>query len=430
MARDAELLADDRAHLWHPYASLTDPPDVYAVESASGVRLRLFDGRELVDGVGSWWSAVHGYRVPELDRALAEQAGRMSHVMLGGLTHAPAVNLATRLVAITPEPLRRVFFSDSGSVAVEVALKMAIQYWNGRGRPQKKRFLTIRGGYHGDTFLAMSVCDPVEGMHGLFRGAMPEQVFADAPVARFGEPCTEEDLRDLEAKLAAHRDELAAIVLEPVFQGASAMRFYSADFLRRVRELADRNGVLLVVDEIATGFGRTGRLFACEHAGVAPDVMCVGKALTGGVTSLAATLATDEVARGISAGEPGVFMHGPTFMGNPLACAVALASVELLLSSPWQERVGRIERELRAGLEPCRGLSGVRDVRVLGAIGVVELERRANVRAMQPAFIERGVWLRPFDRFVYTMPPYVVTTEELAQITTAMVDVVGRFGAA
>jgi adenosylmethionine-8-amino-7-oxononanoate aminotransferase len=426
MARDAaRLLALDRAHVWHPYASGVDtvpPSPLFPVERARGVRLTLTDGRELVDGMASWWSAIHGYAVPELEEALSRQLRQMPHVMFGGLTHAPAVDLATRLVEITPAPLTKVFFSDSGSVAVEVAIKMALQYWRGRGSAEKTKLLTVRGGYHGDTFGAMSVSDPVNGMHSLFRDVLPTHYFAEVPAGAFDEPWDERYVSDLRRQLAAHGSTIAAVILEPIVQGAGGMRFYSPSFLGRVRELCDEHGVLLILDEIATGFGRTGKLFACEHAGIAPDVMCVGKALTGGVMSLAATLTTEEVASGVSA--TGVLMHGPTFMGNPLACAAALASVDLLIASPWSARVAGIGAQLRRELAPCRLLPSVIDVRVLGAIGVVELRRPVDMQRVQPAFVERGVWLRPFGRLVYTMPPYVIEPGDLSLVTSAMHDVV------
>ena len=421
---DARLLELDRAHVWHPYASGVDPLPVFPVESARGVRLRLTDGRELVDGMASWWAAIHGYGVPELEDAIRRQATRMPHVMFGGLTHAPAVDLATRLVSLTPEPLTKVFFSDSGSVSVEVAIKMALQYWQGRGSAGKTKLLTVRGGYHGDTFGAMSVCDPEAGMHSLFPSVLPEHHFAEVPACRFEDPWDERYIADFSQKLSAHAGEIAAVILEPIVQGAGGMRFHSPAFLRRVRELCDTHGALLILDEIATGFGRTGKLFACEHAGIAPDILCLGKALTGGVMSLAATLTTDEVARGVSAAPPFVLMHGPTFMGNPLACAVALASVELLLASPWQERVARIEAQLTSELARCRTLPGVTDVRVLGAIGVVELVHPVDMRRVQPAFVERGVWLRPFGRLVYTMPPFVIEPRDLSLVTGTMHDVI------
>lgn len=400
-----------------------NPAPVWPVESARGVTLRLTDGRELVDGMSSWWAAIHGYAVPELDAAARRQIESMAHVMFGGLTHAPAVDLAARLLDVVPKPLAKVFFCDSGSVAVEVAIKMAFQYWHGRGQPGRKKLLTVRGGYHGDTFGAMSVCDPVGGMHTLFRGVLPEHYFAETPACRFEEPWDERFIEDFRERLWMHRDEIAAVILEPIVQGAGGMRFYSPEYLRRVRELCDQHDVLLVFDEIATGFGRTGRLFACEYAGVAPDILCVGKALTGGYLSLAATLTTKEVARGVCATPPGLLMHGPTFMANPLACAVALASVELLLESPWKERVARIEAQLRSELEPCRSLGRVADVRVLGAIGVIELQSAPDLQRMQVGLVERGVWLRPFGRLLYTMPPFVIPEDALSRVTHAMHDV-------
>ena len=430
MPRDAsELLEFDRAHLWHPYASAVDPLPVFPVKSAAGVRIRLADGRELVDGMSSWWAAIHGYRVPELDRALATQLESMAHVMFGGLTHEPAVALGERLLSIAPAGLTRVFFADSGSVAVEVAIKMAYQYAAGIGRPERTKLLTVRGGYHGDTFGAMSVCDPVTGMHARFEGILARHHFAETPSCRFEEAWDERHVRDFQNCLAAHAGEIAAVILEPIVQGAGGMRFYSPHYLRRVRELCDEHEVLLIVDEIATGFGRTGKLFACEHAGISPDIMCVGKALTGGYVTLGATLATDHVARGVSNTVPRELMHGPTFMANPLACAVALASVELLLASPWKERISRIQSELESGLTPCRKLRGVTDVRVLGAIGVVELEQPVDMRVVQPAFVERGVWIRPFGRLVYTMPPFVTEPSDVARITSAITDVVREHAA-
>ncbi|HVW30688.1 MAG TPA: adenosylmethionine--8-amino-7-oxononanoate transaminase [Polyangiaceae bacterium] len=430
MASDAtELLALDRAFVWHPYDSAVAPLPTYAVESARGVRLRLSGGDELVDGMASWWAAIHGYGVPELNRALTEQAARLSHVMLGGLTHEPVVRLCARLVQLAPEPLTRVFMSDSGSVAVEVAIKMALQYWRGRGEPEKAKLLALRGGYHGDTLGAMSVCDPVTGMHSLFRSVLPAQYFAEPPPVGFREPWDDGAAAGFEATLARHAHELAAVIFEPVVQGAGGMRFHSPEFVRRARELCDQHGVLLILDEIATGFGRTGRLFACEHAAIAPDVLCVGKALTGGVMSLAATLCTEEVARGVCAAAPHALMHGPTFMGNPLACAVALASIDLLLASPWRERVARIEAQLERELSPCRDLPGVADVRVLGAIGVVELRRAVDMRAVVPAFVERGAWVRPFGKLVYTMPPFVIDEADLKVVTRAIFEVVREHSA-
>lgn len=418
-----ELLALDRAHVWHPYASATQPPVVLPVAEARGVRLRLTDGRELIDGVSSWWSAIHGYNHPRLNAAAQQQLGRMSHVMFGGLTHAPAVTLAARLAALTPAGLERVFFSDSGSVAVEVAIKMAQQYWIGRGRPGKWRLLAPLTGYHGDTFLTMSLSDPQAGMHQLFGPALPAQRFAATPGPRFGAPWQPEALASMRAQLEQHHAEIAAVVIEPIVQAYGGMNFYTPDYLAGLRKLCDEFEVLLICDEIATGFGRTGRLFACEHAGIAPDILCLGKALTGGYLTLAATLCSNEVAAGISDGT-GAFMHGPTFMANPLACAVANASLELLLSQPWAARVAQIEEGLRTGLAPAAALPGVKDVRALGAIGVIELAAPPDLPALQQRLVERGVWVRPFGRLVYAMPSFVIEPDELAQVTRAMVEAV------
>ncbi|WP_125776877.1 adenosylmethionine--8-amino-7-oxononanoate transaminase [Antribacter gilvus] len=415
----AELLALDQEHVWHPYGPMPGVPPL-VVESASGVRLRLAEPveghRELVDGMSSWWSAIHGYGHPVLDTAAHYQLDRMSHVMFGGLTHEPAVRLATRLVDITPAGLRHVFFADSGSVAVEVAIKMCLQYWSSVGRPGKHRLLTWRGGYHGDTWHAMSVCDPEGGMHQLWSDALPRQVFAPAPPPGFDAQPDPEYVRVLTDLVAQHAHELAAVIVEPVVQGAGGMRFHSPAYLRVLREACDAHDVLLVLDEVATGFGRTGELFAADHAGVAPDVMCLGKALTGGYLTLAATLCTTRVAAGISGGEVPVLAHGPTFMGNPLAAAVADASVGLLLSQDWRATVTRLESGLRDGLAEASGLPGVRDVRVLGGIGVVQLDHDVDVAAATHAAAAEGVWLRPFRDLVYTMPPYVTDDDDLARV--------------
>lgn len=420
------LLELDRAHVWHPYGPMPGRRQPLIVESAEGVRLRLaepFEGTdELIDGMSSWWSAIHGYRHPVLDAAAHEQMGRMSHVMFGGLTHEPAVRLAATLVEITPEPLRHVFLCDSGSVSVEVAVKMCLQYWRSLDRPGKTRLLTWRGGYHGDTWQPMAVCDPDGGMHRLWGGVLPRQVFADPPPAGFGagpDPAYTTHLADL---VERHAHELAAVIVEPVVQGAGGMRFHSPAYLRTLRDLCDEHGVLLVFDEIATGFGRSGALFAAGHAGVSPDVMCVGKSLTGGYLTMAASLCTAEVAEGISRGEVPVLAHGPTFMGNPLAASVANASIGLLLGQDWRAGVSRIERGLRAGLAAAAKLPGVADVRVLGAIGVVQLDHEVDMDAATRAAVGHGVWLRPFRDLIYTMPPYVTGDEDVAAIAAAVTD--------
>ncbi|GAA5168200.1 adenosylmethionine--8-amino-7-oxononanoate transaminase [Pseudonocardia eucalypti] len=418
-----ELLAADRERVWHPYEAMPAAGRALPVAGASGVRLRLAGpalglpaGAELIDGMSSWWAAIHGYRHPVLDAAVTEQLGRMSHVMFGGLTHEPAVALAGRLVEITPEPLRHVFLTDSGSVAVEVGIKMCLQYWRSRGRPAKHRLMTWRGGYHGDTFMTMSVCDPDGGMHTLWTDVLPRQVFAGAPPADF----RTEYVAELASLVEEHAGELAAVIVEPVVQGAGGMRFHDPRYLHVLRELCLANDVLLIFDEIATGFGRTGELFAADHAGVSPDVMCLGKALTGGYLSMAGTLCTTEVARGITEGEAGVLMHGPTFMGNPLASAVSLASIGELLRRDWRAEVAGIGEGLRAGLAPARELPGVRDVRVLGAIGVIQMERPVDQAAATAAAAARGVWLRPFRDLVYAMPPFVTGADDVAAIAAAM----------
>jgi adenosylmethionine-8-amino-7-oxononanoate aminotransferase len=392
------------------------------VVSAEGVRLRLADGRELIDGMASWWCAIHGYRNTVLDEAVQVQLGKMAHVMFGGLTHEPAVLLAERLTEMAPRGLDRVFLADSGSVSVEVAIKMCIQYQRALGRPGCTRLLTVRGGYHGDTTGAMAVCDPVGGMHSLFVGVLPEHVFAERPPDGFDAGLDEVWAGQVRELAERHADELAAVIVEPVVQGAGGMRFHSPECISFMRRVCDERGLLLVLDEIATGFGRTGAMFACEHAGVTPDVMCVGKALTGGYMSLAATLCTPAVAEAVSSGEGGGLMHGPTFMGTPLACAVALASLRLLGEGDWHGRVCAIEQGLRVGLEPARALPGVADVRVLGAIGVVQLEHDVNVAAVTAVAVDHGVWLRPFRDLIYAMPPYIIDEPDLTTVTNAMVD--------
>ncbi len=416
----AELLSLDRAHVWHPYAPMPGTGDPYVVAGAEGVRLRLADGRHLVDGMSSWWAAVHGYRHPVLDAAVTDQLGRMSHVMFGGLTHEPAVRLARTLVEITPAGLQHVFLCDSGSVGVEVAIKMALQAQRARGFPGRQRLATWRGGYHGDTFHPMSVCDPVGGMHQLWTGVLPRQLFADVPPAGFDAPFDEAYADALRAAVAEHADEVAAVIVEPVVQGAGGMRFHHPGYLRVLREATRAHGVLLILDEIATGFGRTGAMFAADHAGVAPDILCVGKALTGGYLTLAATLCSTDVATAVSAGDGGGLAHGPTFMANPLACAVANASIGLLRAQDTPTAVRRIETGLRAGLEPLRGAPGVADVRVLGAIGVVQLDRPVDVARATAAAVRAGVWLRPFRDLIYTMPPYVTDDADVARITAGV----------
>lgn len=418
-----EILAIDRHSIWHPYASLVNAPPVYPVASASGVRITLSDGRALIDGMSSWWSTIHGYNHPVLNEAAKSQIDSMSHVMFGGLTHQPAAELAQLLVEISPPTLTKVFFSDSGSVSVEVALKMALQFWHSQGQPKKHQFLALHNGYHGDTFGAMAVCDPVNGMHHLFAKAMPKQHFAPAPDCGFDDDCSDADIAAFTTLIETHHTTLAAVILEPVVQGAGGMRFYSPAYLRRVRALCDQYQVLLIADEIATGFGRTGKLFACEHADIEPDILCLGKALTGGYMSMAATLCSDKISDGICSGEAGVFMHGPTFMANPLAAATALASTRLLLSSNWQGRVKRIEELLSDGLAPCRDHSHIADVRVLGAIGVIEAQSAVKMTEIQEAFMAQGVWVRPFGKLVYVMPQYIISDQDLRHLTSAMCSV-------
>ena len=422
-----QLIALDQQHVWHPYASMDNPPPAYPVVSASGVRLTLADGRELIDGMASWWCAVHGYNHPHLNEAMHRQIADMPHVMFGGITHAPAVTLAKRLVDLTPAGLDKVFFADSGSVAVEVALKMALQYWHSKAQPNKNRMLTIRNGYHGDTFGAMAVCDPINGMHSLFASVLPQHHFVDAPPMGFDRVMQEGDLAQLEDKMREHQHGIAALILEPIVQGAGGMRFYSPQWLKGAAKLCKQYNILLIADEIATGFGRSGALFACDHAQVKPDIMCLGKAITGGTMSFAATLTTSEIATSISRGEASCFMHGPTFMANPLACAVANASLDLLEQSDWKSQVAGINKGLNNLLQPAKALAYVEDVRVLGAIGVIQVTQAVDLGIIQKMFVAEGVWVRPFGKLVYVMPPYITSPQGLALLCQGMLRALKRY---
>ena len=420
MLSTTELTELDRKYLWHPYTSFTNPSPIFPVRRAQGVHIELADGRTLIDGMSSWWSVLHGYNHPAINKAITDQLHQFAHVMFAGFTHEPAVTLAKTLVEITPSGLNKVFFSDSGSVAVEVALKMALQYWHSQGEAQRTTFLAIKKGYHGDTFGAMGVCDPHSGMHHLFHQSISHHLFADEPSCKFDEAFDEKSFANFSHLLQRNRQKIAAVILEPIVQGAGGMRFYSPVFLQRVRELCNQLNVLLIADEIATGFGRTGKLFACEHANISPDIMCIGKALTGGYLTLAATLCNDKVSDGICKGNNSVFMHGATFMANPLACAAANASIALLRKMDWQAKVNQIETQLKTELEPCRNLPAVADVRVLGAIGVVELHEPANVAELQPQFVDLGIWVRPFGKLVYLMPPFIINEQELRLLTSGI----------
>jgi adenosylmethionine-8-amino-7-oxononanoate aminotransferase len=420
------MLEYDREHILHPYAPSNPSSNMTFVKSAKGVFLELEDGKKIIDAMSSWWSVIHGYNVESLNNAAVDQLSKMSHVMFGGITHEPAIKLAKKLIDITDKSLERVFFSDSGSVSVEVALKMAFQYWSSQGNSQKSKILAFSKGYHGDTFGAMSVCDPITGMHSAFEKVLHKNIFAEAPGCGYDEKWDERYIADFASKLEQNHKEIAAVILEPIVQGAGGMRIYSPHFLKAVRTLCNKYNVLLILDEVATGFGRTGKLFAYEHANISPDILCVGKALTGGYMSLAATLTTKKVMRGVES-NGNVLMHGPTFMANPLACSVANASLELLLNSPWQQRVLSIETQLKEELSQCNALDIVKEVRILGAIGVVELNTNVDLAWMTPKFIQEGIWIRPFLNLVYIMPPYITSSEELTQITQAIYDVLKEF---
>lgn len=413
----------DKQHIWHPYTSMTHALPAFGVVSADGCELTLDNGKRLIDGTSSWWACVHGYSHPYIVNAMQSQLQTLSHVMFGGITHHPAIEVSKKLLAMTSANLTKVFLADSGSIAVEVAMKMALQYWQGRQQPNKQRILTVKHGYHGDTFAAMSVCDPEGGMHTMFGNAVTKQLFVDAPKTPFGEPLQPDDLNAMRQMLTNQHESIAAVIIEPIMQGAGGMRFYSADYLKALRALCNEFNVLLILDEIATGFGRTGKLFAYEHADIEADILCVGKALTGGYISLAATLCSDEVAQGISDSPSGVFMHGPTFMGNPLACAAASASLDLIATNDWQAQVAHIEAQMATELAPATSLTGVKSVRVLGAVGVIEMHQAVNTAQLQQAFVDLGVWVRPFANLIYIMPPYSISAAQLSQLTSAMLSV-------
>ncbi|BBN81563.1 adenosylmethionine-8-amino-7-oxononanoate aminotransferase [Pseudoalteromonas sp. A25] len=415
----------DKKHIWHPYTSMLNPLPSYGVTHTNENKIYLDTGEELIDGMASWWSAIHGYNHPRLVSAIQSQASTMSHIMFGGITHAPAVELCKKLINITPKSLDRVFLADSGSVSVEVAIKMALQYWISKGQTSKTKLMTAQKGYHGDTFAAMSVCDPINSMHSMYQGFLPEHIFVSAPKAKFDEQCTDTELQLLEQAFVKHHHDVAAFIIEPIVQNAGGMNFYSPSYLAKLRQLCNKYDVLLILDEIATGFGRTGKMFACEHANIEPDIMCIGKALTGGTMTLSATLTNQKVAVGLSEGEAGVLMHGPTFMGNPLACAVANASINLLFENNWQAQVERVNLAMSA-LKRCESLSSVVNVRTLGAIGVVEIDKVVNVAKIQKFFIKKGVWIRPFGKLIYIMPPYVSSSADIRELANAIYDAINE----